>query len=108
MPETAVPEPAVLETAVPEAAVLVVTVIGPAGRGTGPALAGLGTGWCGGRGRAGAAASADCSAAASCSGRGRDTSLARMAALSVIFIPGIGTLHRYSFQPAVNQSREGA
>ena len=80
----------------------------PAGAGPGPesALADLGTGWCGGRGRAGAAASADCSAAASCSGRGRDTSLARMAALSVIFIPGIGTLHRYPFQPAVNQSCE--
>ena len=44
----------------------------------------------------------DSSAAASCSGRGRDTSLARMAAFSVIFIPGIGTLHRLPFPPRRN------
>jgi hypothetical protein len=47
----------------------------------------------------------DSSAAASCSGRGRDTSLARMAAFSVIFIPGIGTSTGYPFHPAATQSR---
>ena len=67
------------------------------------ALGGSGRGW---RGRTDGPPLVDSSAAASCSGRGRDTSLARMAALSVIFIPGMGTLHRYPFQPAANQSRE--
>ncbi len=67
------------------------------------ALGGSGRGW---RGRTDGPPLVDSSAAASCSGRGRDTSLARMAALSVIFIPGMDTLHRYPFQPAVNQSRE--
>ena len=62
--------------------------------GNGPDLDGSARG---GRGRTDGTSFADCSAAASCSGRGRDTSLARMAASTVIFIPGIGTLHRYPF-----------
>ena len=49
--------------------------------------------------------SLDSFAAASCSGWGRDTSLARMAALSVIFIAGIDTSTNYPFQPAHDQSR---
>ena len=67
---------------------------GAGGEGTGRDGSGRG-----GRGRADGRSFAACSAAASCSGRGRDTSRARMAASSVIFIPGIGILHRYPFPP---------
>lgn len=60
------------------------------GAGAGLVFAAAGPRWLAAPGRPGGSVASAACAAASCCGCGRDTSLARMAELSVIFIPAIG------------------